>query len=95
MKHQPGLQECFYNLPCVTCCRLHYTNAVVTEVMRINPAVPMAVPHRAVKNTTLNGYEIPQVMFLYILVVLIVSVGVNCQLFEEKISSCGTIQSEA
>ena len=54
-------------------------NAVITEVMRINPAVPIAVPHRAVKNTTLNGYDIPQVMFLYILVVFMVSVGVNCQ----------------
>ena len=70
-------------------------NAVITEVMRINPSVAMAIPHRAVKNTTLNGYEIPQVRFLYILVVFVVSVGANCQLFEEKISSCGTIQSEA
>lgn len=63
--------------------------------MRINPAVPMAVPHRTVKNTTLNGYEIPQVMFLYILVVFMVSVCVNCKWLEVKISSCGTIQSEA
>jgi hypothetical protein len=30
--------------------------------MRINPAVPMAVPHRAVKDTTLNGYKIPEVL---------------------------------
>ena len=70
-------------------------NAVITEVMRINPAVPIAVPHRAVKNTTLNGYEIPQVKFLYILVVFVVFVGVNCQQFEENISSCGTVKFEA
>ena len=74
---------------------MHFANAVITEVMRINPAVPMAVPHRTVKNTTLNGYEIPQVMFLYILVVFMVSVCVNCKWLEVKISSCGTIQSEA
>lgn len=40
--------------------RLHFANAVITEVMRINPAVPMVIPHRAVKNTTLNGWEVPQ-----------------------------------
>jgi hypothetical protein len=62
--------------------------------MRINPAVPMAIPHRAVKKTILNGYEIPQVR-LYILVVFMVSMGVNCQWFEEITSSCETIQSEA
>jgi len=63
--------------------------------MRINPAVPMAIPHRAVKNTSLNGYEVPQVRFKYILVVVMVCMGVNCQWFEEKISSCGTVQSVA
>lgn len=40
--------------------RLHYVNAVITEVMRINPAVPMTIPHRAVRRTSLNGYEIPK-----------------------------------
>ena len=78
-----------YNLLCVNLCRLHFANAVITEVMRINPAVPMAVPHRAVKNTTLNGYEISQVKFLYMLVVFMVSVGVNCQWFEKKIVRVG------
>jgi hypothetical protein len=36
-------------------------NAVITEVMRINPSVAMTVPHRVVKDTTLNDYTIPKV----------------------------------
>lgn len=46
--------------------RLHYVNAVLTEVMRINPSVPMTVPHRVVKDTTLNGYTIPKDTFVLI-----------------------------
>lgn len=46
--------------------RLHYVNAVITEVMRINPVVAMAVPHRVVKDTTLNGYTIPKDTFVLI-----------------------------
>jgi hypothetical protein len=46
---------------CVSPCRLHYVNAVITEVMRINPAVAMTIPHRVVQDTTLNGYTIPKV----------------------------------
>jgi hypothetical protein len=43
-------------------------NAVLTEVMRINPAVSMTVPHRVVKDTTLNGYTIPKVRSWEVLV---------------------------
>jgi cytochrome P450 len=36
-------------------------NAVITEVMRINPAVPMTVPHRVTEDTNLYGYSVPKV----------------------------------
>jgi hypothetical protein len=58
----------FYIHLCVALCRLHYVNAVITEVMRINPALPMTIPHRVVKDTTLNGYTIPKVRSSEVLV---------------------------
>jgi cytochrome P450 len=54
-------------------------NAVIAEVMRINPAVPMTIPHRAVSKTILNGYEIPKVWSLNILVAFVTSMGIYCQ----------------
>jgi hypothetical protein len=59
---------------CVTLRRLHYANAVLTEVMRINPAVPMTVPHRVVKDTTLNDYTVPKVRPSKVLVTTFIAV---------------------
>jgi hypothetical protein len=58
--------------------------------MRINPAVPMTIPHRAVRRTSLNGYEIPKVWSLHILVAFITAMGVNYHWCEEKMISYGT-----
>jgi hypothetical protein len=67
-------------------------NALVIQIYSV---IKLYMFRAIIGSTTLNGYEIPQVMFLYVLVVFVVSVGVNCKWFEVKISSCGTIQSEA
>ncbi|GLH01594.1 Methyl farnesoate epoxidase [Gryllus bimaculatus] len=37
-----------------------YVEAVILEVMRCNTIAPITVPHRAMKDTTLNGYFIPK-----------------------------------
>lgn len=42
-------------------CRLHYTDAVLTELFRVCSIAPVAPPHRVTKDTTLNGYFIPKV----------------------------------
>lgn len=42
---------CDYSLP--------YTEAVIREVMRMSPPLPLSVIHKAVKDTTLGGYAIP------------------------------------
>ncbi len=41
--------------------RLPYTEAVLMEVMRMSPIAPLAVPHRAMKDTQLQGFTIPKV----------------------------------
>uniref|UniRef100_A0A348G630 Cytochrome P450 2 n=1 Tax=Odontomachus monticola TaxID=613454 RepID=A0A348G630_ODOMO len=38
---------------------LPYTEAVIREVMRMSPFLPLSVIHKAVKDTTLGGYAIP------------------------------------
>lgn len=40
--------------------RLHYTEAVLTELFRVCSIAPVAPPHRVTKDTTLNGYFIPK-----------------------------------
>ncbi|XP_046454405.1 methyl farnesoate epoxidase-like [Daphnia pulex] len=40
--------------------RLPYTEAVLMEVMRMSPIAPLAVPHRAMKDTQLQGFTIPK-----------------------------------
>ncbi|XP_066288756.1 cytochrome P450 2U1-like [Branchiostoma lanceolatum] len=39
---------------------LPYTTATLAEVQRIKPISPLSVPHAASRDTTLNGYNIPQ-----------------------------------
>ncbi|XP_035667221.1 cytochrome P450 2U1-like [Branchiostoma floridae] len=40
--------------------QLPYTEAVITEVMRIKPVAPMSLPHATSKNANLFGYDIPE-----------------------------------
>jgi cytochrome P450 len=40
--------------------QLRYTEAVIFEVQRFATLVPNAVPHRAMKDTTLFGFDIPE-----------------------------------
>jgi len=42
-------------------CRLHYAEAVLSELFRISSVAPVTPPHRATKDTTLKGYFIPKV----------------------------------
>ena len=46
---------------------LVYTEAVLMEAQRLSTVVPFAVPHRAMKDTKLKGFFIPEVLYrLYI-----------------------------
>ncbi|PNF20447.1 Methyl farnesoate epoxidase [Cryptotermes secundus] len=40
--------------------RLPYVEATLTEVLRINPIAPLTPHHRVLKDTKLNGYDIPK-----------------------------------
>jgi hypothetical protein len=40
---------------------LHYAEAVLSELFRVSSVAPITPPHRATKDTTLNGYFIPKV----------------------------------
>ena len=42
-------------------CRLHYAEAVLSEVFRVSPVAPVTAPHCTTKDTTLKGYFIPKV----------------------------------
>jgi hypothetical protein len=42
-------------------CRLHYAEAVLSELFRVCPVAPVTPPHCAAKDTTLKGYFIPKV----------------------------------
>lgn len=37
-----------------------YTEATLREIMRFETLVPMSVPHRAMRDTTLAGFQIPK-----------------------------------
>lgn len=45
---------------------LHYTEATVREILRIETLVPSNVPHRALVDTELMGYTIPKVGIIYV-----------------------------
>ncbi|KAI8513696.1 hypothetical protein Bbelb_080200 [Branchiostoma belcheri] len=59
---------------------LPYTAATIAEVQRIKPIVPLSVPHAASRDTTLNGYNIPQEA---IILVNLWSVHMDPELFPE------------
>lgn len=40
--------------------RLHYAEAVLSELFRVSSVAPVTPPHRATEDTTLNGYFIPK-----------------------------------
>ncbi|XP_035658632.1 cytochrome P450 2U1-like [Branchiostoma floridae] len=46
--------------------QLPYTAATLAEVQRIKAIVPLSVPHAASRDTTLNGYNIPQEATIFI-----------------------------
>ena len=40
--------------------KLHYTNAVVAETMRLRPTAPITPPHKAIEDTTVLDYKVPK-----------------------------------
>jgi hypothetical protein len=42
-------------------CRLHYAEAVLSELFRVCSIAPVTPPHRVTRDTTLKGYFIPKV----------------------------------
>ena len=50
-KRLPSLKD-KHNLP--------YLEATIAEALRLRPAAPLGVPHKALVDTTLNGYNIPK-----------------------------------
>lgn len=48
------------------CCRLTYIEAILLESQRLGNTAPVTPPHRAKKDTVLNGCIIPKVLLLAI-----------------------------
>ncbi|XP_066279286.1 cytochrome P450 2U1-like isoform X2 [Branchiostoma lanceolatum] len=59
---------------------LPYTTATLAELQRIKPIGPLSVPHAASRDTTLNGFNIPQEALI---LVNLWSVHMDPQLFPE------------
>lgn len=45
---------------------LSYLEMVVKEAFRLHPAGPLLIPHESVKDTTINGYHIPEKSRMFI-----------------------------
>lgn len=43
-------------------CRNRYIEAVLLETKRLNHVTPIIGPRRVLKNTEINGYNIPEVL---------------------------------
>jgi hypothetical protein len=63
--------------------RLHYVQATIAEISRINTTAPLAGPHKALKDTELGGYTVKKVIYfptiiliIYILCTEIASYGI-------------------
>jgi cytochrome P450 len=48
---------------------LPYVEATLNEVLRINPIAPLTPHHRVLKDTKLNGYDIPKVNIILIVLI--------------------------
>ena len=41
--------------------KLHYTEAIIYEVLRLGTIAPAALPHSTIRDTTVGGYDVPKV----------------------------------
>ena len=72
----PYLNFCIFSLP--------YTEAVLMEVLRLANITPFTIPHVAVKDTKLRGYNIPKVRFIRTGMTIFSFVNVICKHFKGK-----------